>query len=193
MTRGVRRRGVYIGASRSENAGEIGTWHSSVAQKSPRGKGARDGARRGEKGRGDGTRISRRRPPGPGGPARRHTTLCLFRRRRPLALRPPSAALSLLSSAITAWCARSLMPLAVIIPFSQLPTSVVRRRVPSSTSSGLACPSSVSTRASLPCSRMGGANSSDLLASSPFTFFIHVFTPASCPPLLLALHVSPAC
>jgi hypothetical protein len=44
-----------------------------------------------------------------GGPGLRHTTLCLFRRRRPLALRPPSAALSLPSSGITAWYAQSLI------------------------------------------------------------------------------------
>jgi hypothetical protein len=102
---------------------------------------------------------------------RRHTTSCLSRRRRPLALRPPSAALSLPSSSMTAWYARNSMSFAMISQISQVASSAVCRLAPPSTSSVLACPSSASIRASLPCSRMGGANSLHLVVSSPSTFF----------------------
>jgi hypothetical protein len=84
-----------------------------------------------------------------GGSVRRHTSLCFSRRRRPLALRPRSAAPSLPSSAIAAWCAHPLMSSAAISQSSQLASSVVRRLVPPSPSSTLACPSSISIRASL--------------------------------------------
>jgi hypothetical protein len=152
MTCGARRRGGQVRAETGTLA-ESGCGKAPLRRREPWGQeGAGRSAQRRKRTRSDGTThvVATSTVRRTGGSVRRHTSLCFSRRRRPLALRPPSAAPSLPSLGIMAWCAQSLRPFAAIMQYSQLLSFVVRRLAPPSPSSTLACPSTISMRAFLP-------------------------------------------